>query len=105
MTCWQALCALVSAILFDDSLRTRAHTANGWTHPVSLIVESHKTAWKNFEDTSSVSVFMTLLMFYLSFLATMYALLKDEMDFCVKHKCFIYGLIYNEEFIYQNKKL
>lgn len=35
MTSWQAVRAPVSAISFDDPFRTRAHAANGWTHPLN----------------------------------------------------------------------
>ncbi len=61
MTSWQALRALVSAIPFDDPFKTRAHTANGRTHLVCLIVESHKIAKKNFQTFRHQSVMFLFL--------------------------------------------
>lgn len=48
MTTWQALYGLVSAIPIDDSFRTRAHTANGWTHLVCLLWRVIKWLKKTF---------------------------------------------------------
>lgn len=72
MTSWQALRALVSAIPFDDPFKTRAHTANAWTHLVCLIVESHKIAKKNFQTFRHQSaMFLFLWHNFMSYLMSL----------------------------------
>lgn len=51
MTSWQALCALVSAIAFDDPVKNWSTHCR--TRLVCLIVKSHKIAKKNFQTTDT----------------------------------------------------